>query len=181
MDLGLNISNYDRTETIIWRLFLCVLLFLLVGCSPSGSSKSPTPLPPAGDVLFLESEYSVLASPEPTETRSRFVEMNLDLLLEANGTAKDLGQDAELTINLFPDTVYLGVIQQITSESGTTTWTGYLKDIEYSSLILVYTGDVFIGHFASPLGVYEVSNISGDTYQVIQVDQNALQEGYLQP
>ena len=42
---------------------------------------------------------------------------------------------------------------------------------------MVYTGGVFIGHFASPLEVYEVSLVQDDLYRVILIDQSKFQGG----
>ena len=51
-------------------------------------------------------------------------------------------------------------------------WSGYLKDVENSSLTMIYTGGAFIGRFASPLGAYEVSGAGGDLYLIVAIDQS---------
>jgi len=109
--------------------------------------------------------------------RFRFVRLNLDLLLDENGEARDLSPDYEITINLFADTLYTGIIEQVSVDAGATTWIGFLKDVAYSNLLMVHVSGAFIGHFASPAGIYEVSYVTGDVYRVIQIDQDAFKEG----
>jgi len=109
--------------------------------------------------------------------RLRFIRVNYSLLLDANGLPRPLKLGSEITINLFPDVTYTGVIEQVNDDGGVISWTGYLKDVEYSQLTMVYTSGVFIGHFASPAGVYEVSTVGDDLYRVLQIDQQKLQGG----
>lgn len=116
-------------------------------------------------------------TPAPHVARSRIVKLNLSLLLDEQGQARPLPPNAEITLSLFPDVNYTGVIEGMQQEGDGYTWTGHLKDVEYSQMYMVYTSGVFIGHFASPAGVYEVSNVGGDLYQIILIDQSQFQGG----
>ena len=127
--------------------------------------------------LFLDAAGGAGGSTGPEVTRARWVKINGSLLLNRRGEPRKLPENAEITINLFPDTTYVGVIERVEEEGGSISWTGHLKDVETSELFIVYAADVFIGHFASPLGVYEVSNTGGDLYEVIQIDQSKLPGG----
>ena len=104
------------------------------------------------------------------------VRINLPLLLDENQRALDL-TGATLQINLFPDLIYTGVIEQFDDSGASVIWNGYLQDVAYSGMTMVFTDGVFIAKFASPEGVYEVSNIGGDLYRVILIDQEKLQGG----
>ncbi len=81
--------------------------------------------------------------------RSRFVKINLDLLMDETGQARDV---KEIIFNLFPDVTYTGVIEQVEQSGDSISWSGYLKDVDTSYFTMVYTSGVFMGHFASPLG-----------------------------
>jgi hypothetical protein len=108
----------------------------------------------------------------PLEVRSRFVHINTNLLLSANGQILELEPGTLLTINLFPDVYYIGVIKRIEQNGPNShSWIGYLKDVEYSSMYIVFTEGVFLAHFASPAGVYEVHLIENNLYQVVEIDQ----------
>ena len=110
----------------------------------------------------------------PEVERFRFVRIKKKLLLDSAGQALTVN---EITINLFPDVVYVGVIDQVEQDGDGYTWVGTLKGIEDSSLFIVFTSDVFIVHAASPEGVYEVSNIGDNLYRAIKIDQTKLPGG----
>ena len=97
--------------------------------------------------------------------------------MDSSGQVIDESSEKEVELNLFPDVILTGVIKQITQEDGVISWIGYLKDVEYSELTMVFTGGVFIAHFASPLGVYEVSNAGNDVYRIVLIDQTKLPGG----
>jgi len=102
----------------------------------------------------------------PEVVRSRFVKINTELLLDNAGQAREVD---EITLNLFPDVTYVGVIDQVEQNGDGYTWVGTLKGVENSSLFIVFAGGVFIVHVASPEGVYEASNRGGDLYQIIMI------------
>ena len=136
-----------------------------------------SPTVPGGEELFLEADAPAGLTPAPGASRSRVVKLNVSMLLDESGQARDLQPGAEIAVNLFPDVNYAGVIVEIQKQGDGCTWTGHLKDVPNSYMILVYTAGVFIGHFASPEGVYEVSRIEKNLYQIIQVDQSGLGGG----
>jgi hypothetical protein len=138
---------------------------------------------PTGSGLFLDAGSAGAPPPPANAARSRLVRLNLGLLLESDGQARDLPAGTEIELNLFPDQTYTGVIEQVQQEGETYSWTGHLKDVEYSSLTMVYTGGIFIGNFASPAGVYEVANAGDDLYQIILIDPSKFQgeEDYIDP
>ena len=140
------------------------------GPNPSGSSPIPSG-------LFIPAQYSTTPTPSPSVSRSRFVKINVPLLLSSNGQALPLPANAEIVLNLFPDVVYTGVVEQIQQEGDGYSWVGHLKGLDTSTMTIVYTAGVFAGNFASPAGVYEVSHLSGDLYQVIAVNQSPFQGG----
>jgi hypothetical protein len=49
--------------------------------------------------------------------------------------------------------------------------------MEVSGLTMILTNGVFIAKIASPDGVYEVSNIGGDKYRVVLIDQGSFGGG----
>jgi hypothetical protein len=163
-----------RTQTLVWSL--CLASVALLGCD-SGHGASPSKAPsqpmPSSSTLFADAPSTTQPPSEPHVARSRFVTVNLALLMDDAGRARDV---REVTLNLFPDVVYRGVIEQIEQNGDECSWVGVLKDVEYSHLTMVFTSGVFIGHFASPLGVYEVSIVEGDLYRIILIDQSKLRE-----
>jgi len=142
----------------------------LYGCSAGATTMTPT-----ADVgLFVPTDAVGVAAPGPAVTRSRFVKLDWSLLLDENGQALDLPANAEITLNLFPDVTYTGVVEKIEHDGEGYSWIGHLKEVEFSSMFMVYTAGVLIGHFASPEAVYEVSNVGDDLFRIVQIDQSKL-------
>jgi hypothetical protein len=169
----------------------CLFLVLLSGCAgqaqplsaagPVASSteepvpaSQPTPVVSVSTDLFIATDLTG-ATPTASEiVRWRFVKLNLGVLLDEAGQYRAV---KEFTINLFPDKVYMGVIETFEQSGDGYTWGGYLKDVENSHLAMVYTGGVFIANFSSPEGVYEVSIADNDLYRIIQIDQSKFPGG----
>jgi len=126
--------------------------------------------------LFLDAESPERGSPSPYIVRSRVVKINFPMLLDEIGRAREL-TGSTVTLNLFPDVVYTGVIEQVEENGDSYTWTGQLKGVEFSGLIMILTEGVFIAKIASPDGVYEVSNIGEDLYRIILINQENLPGG----
>lgn len=96
-------------------------------------------------------------------TRSRLVSVDRDLL-----PARAAGQ--RITFNLFDDADFTGVVRSRQKASGSTSWSGDLT-VEGGYFYAVRVDSTYLLHVASPEGVYEISQVGGETYQVSEVDQ----------
>jgi len=174
-------------RTLAFVLGFILLAAGLGGCGtqatglPGGSTALPvetSALIPSNTVgstgLFADTDLTREIPEEAHIVRSRFVKINLNLLMDEAGQARDV---KEIIFNLFPDVTYTGVIEQVDQSGDTISWSGYLKDVEYSYFTMVYTSGVFMGHFASPLGIYETAFVEDDLYRVIMIDQTKLPGG----
>lgn len=171
-------------KTPSFILSMCLLAVTLCGCGVRQATplqeNSALPLatptfsfsPSAG--LFADTEITRDLPAEPHITRSRFVKVNLGQLLDETGQARNV---KEITFNLFPDVVYIGVVEQVEQSGDSYTWSGYLQDVEYSYFTMVYTSGVFMGHFASPQGIYEAVFVEDGLYRVIEIDQTKFPGG----
>jgi hypothetical protein len=155
---------------------------------------TPAPLaPPANSAwpqnpnlpkLFIDVESVNTNTPPPHVAKSRLVKVNLSLLLDEKKQPRTLDANTEMTINLFPEATYIGVIERVEQTNpGSHSWIGHLKGVEYSMLIMVFSGGIFIANISSPHGVYEVSIEEGDLYRIVLIDQSKLrgEEGNIQP
>ncbi len=140
---------------------------------PSATAPSPST---TTDGFLIDTDITLAKTPEAHIARIRYVKLNQALILKKNFKAKNLEPNSTITLNLFPDVTYEAVIEEIQKDAGAITWLGYLDGIEVSSFILIYTADLFIGNFSSPEGVYELSHVENDTYQIILIDQSQLIE-----
>ena len=168
----------------LFILSTCLLATVLGGCgvqpveTPRETEVTPmeTPALPLSttDGFFVETNQTRVLPEEPQIIRSRFVKVHLDQLLDGTGQPRDVKQ---IALNLFPDVIYTGIIEQVEENGDSISWSGYLKDVETSYFTMVFTSGVFMGHFASPLGVYESVLVEGDLYRVIMIDQTKFPGG----
>ena len=170
-------------KTPSFILSICLLAVALLGCSalqtalPQETNALPleTPLSiSASSPLFADAKSNRILPEEPHISRWRFVKINLGLLVDETGQARNV---KEITFNLFSDVAFVGVIEQVEQAGDVISWSGVLKDVEISYFSMVYTSGVFMGHFASPLGVYEAVYVEDGLYRVIQIDQTEFQGG----
>lgn len=124
--------------------------------------------------FFKDTDLSRALPEEPHIIRSRFVNIDLDQLLDETGQARAV---KVITFNLFSDVVYIGVIEKMEQSGDSFSWSGYLDKVDYSYFTMVYTSGVFMGHFASPLGIYEAVFVEDSIYRVIEIDQTKFQGG----
>lgn len=166
---------------------LALLVVLMTGCSTlesfgsGGKSTTPAATPGrifsnsgTGNFLFTETDQTRNVPEEAHIVRQRFVTVRMELLLDGNGEARDV---KELSINLFPDVIYTAVVEEVLQEGDSFSWSGFLEGVEYSYFTMVYTSGVYMGHFASPEGIYEVVVVEGDLYRVVMIDQTKFQGG----
>lgn len=168
-----------------FSLFVAGGFLLVLGASGCGAKKTfpqtlnatpgiQTNSHSAADGLFVDTSETRVLAIEPHIARSRFVKLNLGLLLDNTSQARRV---KEVTINLFPDVVYIGLIEQLEQSGDVFTWSGVLQNVENSYFTMVYTSGAFMGHFGSPLGVYEVVFVENDLYRIIQIDQTKFPGG----
>lgn len=175
---------YSLTKMKAHRAFLSsVLTFLLADCMGGTGNTlkpfadiQPTPIMrmSASNSIFLDADAVIPGPSDDHIARWRAARINLALLIDDTGQARGV---KEFTVNLFPDVIYTGVIEQVDQAGDVYSWSGYLKGIEHSYFTMVYTSGAFMGHFASPLGVYEATYARDDLYRIIQIDQSKFPGG----
>ena len=111
--------------------------------------------------LFLPPDEVITFAYDPTIARSRLAKINV--LFE---------QSKNVRINLFDDARYMGVIDSTYQDDLGTVWLGHFSGVEYSYFTIMKVGILYIGNFGSPAGVYEVSNVKGNLYRIIQIEEN---------
>lgn len=160
------IMNHKKSSTYIRAGMMLVLVIFTAG------SSLPTALAQGGDGAVLFSEAAPTADMLAKDVgdqvaRSRFVNVNLDVLKQA-----DVGSPP-LTLNMFDDVVYTGVVtktEKVTANS--ISRIGELTNVDNGYFYLVTYNDVFMAHVASAEGVYEVTSAGNGIYQVKQIDQS---------
>ncbi len=150
--------------------FVCLLVFPVAACSAAkNDQESDQP------ALFVDAQSSETPESKPFIVRSRFVKVDISLLVDEEGRPRDLQPGTKILLNLFPDTTYVGLISQI-EENGPASysWIGSLENVEFGEMLIVLSDGIFIAHVASPGGVYEVQFAGTDLYQIVEIDQSKL-------
>jgi hypothetical protein len=113
---------------------------------------------------------------KPTEKRSSLVNVNFSMLFDANGKALDAKQLPTVTLNLFSDAVFTGVVKNVVQDQFGTTWGGSLDGQQGGYFTVTVVEGVMVTHVASPTGVFEVSTAGNGLYKVIEIDQSKFKD-----
>ncbi|HBD07764.1 MAG TPA: hypothetical protein DCZ69_05840 [Syntrophobacteraceae bacterium] len=129
--------------------------------------------------LFGDAGDVNLSTQGPVEAqvmRERFVTVNTGMLFDAGGKQLSKASLPEITLNLFPDATFTGVVAGAFSDSWGSFWNGRLKGVQGGYFYLTVVEGVMMAHVASPRGIYEVSLAEGDIYKSIQIDQTKFKD-----
>jgi hypothetical protein len=106
--------------------------------------------------------------------RSRTVSPNLELLLDADGTPRNLEAEGTLTLNLFDDLVMAASLDRVEpSYGGGHTWVGRVQGEPFSTVALVVTEGMMAGTVASPQGLFKIGYAGDGVHAVREVDPSA--------
>jgi hypothetical protein len=154
--------------TLLSTFLIIALMFGGLPATQAQAGIPPVLFGDAGDILPTAD-----VPDEPQITRSRHVTVEIGSLFNnSNGKPLDKQSLPEVTLNLFSDTSYTGVLTNVKQDEWSTTWKGRLKGKQQGYFYLVVTEDIFLAHVASAEGVYEVSWAGDGLYKVVQIDQS---------
>lgn len=111
------------------------------------------------------------AAPRPEVVRSQLTRVNPGVLFDANGAPADRARLPRITLNLFPDATYVGIVDEARQDRWGSSWNGTLAGVSQGYFFVTVVDGVLMTHVASPQGVYEVSQAAGDLYRAVQIDQ----------
>ncbi len=154
------------------RLLSASLLAVLLASFVTGSL--PTAYAQGAPALF-ENAGAVAAADMPASiARASYVNVDLGLLIDAQGQARSAQALPEVSLNLFPNANYTGLISRVTKDNFSTSWIGTLQGVPGGYFYLVVADGAFAAHIASTQGVYEVSAGANHRYKAVQIDQSKL-------
>jgi hypothetical protein len=168
----LYVSYASRARKSILAVMMAIVLIasFLTGSVPAAHAQG-------APALFSDASAAHATADHAADVaRSRYVNVNVGLLLDNSGRAQDMSALPEVTLNLFPDANYTGLVDRVEKTAmDSTSWIGRLAGVDGGYFYLVESSDGgFIAHVASRHGVYEVSSAGGNLYRVIQIDQSKL-------
>lgn len=138
--------------------------------APSGAPSLFAPAA-AGDL-----QPSADAPARPEVMRSQYLKVNTGLLVSASGAQADRRSLPEVSLNLFANASFTGVVTDARQDQWGATWSGPLKDVPNGYFYLTVVDGVFMAHVASTRGVYEVTQVGGDVYRAVQLDQSKFKD-----
>lgn len=154
---------------------ICILFLLILSGFPltevNAQIKAETPIL-FGDINGMEITQNQVN--KPNIVRSRFVSMNVGFLMDSAKMDPAIISEQRLQFNLFDDVVLTGKIQGKEDSGAATTWKGVVEEVEGGYFFISLVEDKAVVHVASPLGVFEVSNVADNIYKVIEIDQAKL-------
>ena len=124
----------------------------------SAAAADPVASEPAG--LFSPVADTRAAGDIPDFVkRQRTVSVDVGMLFREDGNPKGRPALPEVSLDLFDDASFTGVITDVKTDHWAATWTGDLEGVEGGYFYLTVADGAFIAHVASPAGVYEVSSV----------------------
>lgn len=116
------------------------------------------------------------AATRPEVVRSQYLKVNTGLLVSVAGAQADRRSLPEVSLNLFANANYTGVVTDARQDQWGSTWSGSLKGVPNGYFYLTVVDGVFMAHVASTRGVYEVTQAGGDLYRAVQLDQSKFKD-----
>ena len=130
-----------------------------------------------GGGLFLPAETPGAADPAPgvTVLRSRVVRIDFGALAVARMDAEPETTSPTLTLNLFDDVVFSGIVERTApTSSGGYVLSGRLEGIELGTMTLVVNGEVVAGTVLTPQATYRIRSAGGRLHAIRQIDPSTL-------
>ena len=149
-----------------------VLVALVLGSSALAAQEGE----PAVKSLFAASgvRATIDSAGGMGVVRSRTVQPNLQLLLDADGTPIALDAVGTLNLNLFDDVVLGAVLDRVEpSYRGGFTWVGQVQAEPLSMVTLVVNDGIMVGTVASTQGLFKISYTGDGVHAVEEVDPSA--------
>jgi len=126
--------------------------------------------------LFSDAKAGVKsdATNDPKIIRQRRVNINLGVLMKADGSPKLDEKGLNLKLNLFDDVALTAVIDKTESVSaGGRSFLGRIADVEGSFVILSVFDGIMSGNITVPGAFYQVRYVGEGIHAVYQIDQSA--------
>jgi hypothetical protein len=162
-----------RAKAMATKLVLAIAIVVLVlGSSAAGALEGE----PAGEGLFSEpgARATLGRAGEVGVVRSRTVQPQLELLLEADGTPRDLAGVGPLNLNLFDDLALVVELDRVApSYGGGFAWVGQVQGEPLSTVTLAVTDAVMAGTVTSSQGSFQISYAGSGVHAVQELDQCA--------
>jgi len=154
----------------IFLFLVLIMLFLSSGGKPVVQAQGGTP-----PELFSQVAAPADAGPlEQGEVRSAYVNVDMGLLFDASGKARERKTLPAIKLNLFPDVNYIGVVTKVVNSTTSTKWVGRLKGMQVGYFYIVVVGDIIEVHIASLDGIYDISWNRAGIYKVAEINQSQL-------
>lgn len=158
-------SHGKGVSRIINHVVYLILAFSIACCAENAPAVVAQEEPP----LFTESPNQAFwdTTDDPTIIRAHYVDVDLDLLNEA-----EVGDT--ILLNLFDDATYPAILErkESTKPDGYA-WIGYLDRVEHSQVVLIVGGGQVAGNITLPGAFYEVRYVGDDVHAIYSIDQSA--------
>ncbi len=166
-----------KKNRLLFLVFITVLFASVIYMSLLDHFQINVSEAGAVEELFSDAKVKEKLDPvkERTIIRQRYVNINLGLLVKADGSPRLDNNLIKFQLNLFDDTVLSAVIDKTESvQAGSLSYIGYITGVEQSSIILSVYDGIMSGNISLPGGVfYQVRYVGEGVHAVYQIDQSA--------
>jgi hypothetical protein len=165
-----------KKKSLLFLIFIMVLLASVTYVSLADHSQISASEPVAIAELFSDATVSGKSDPANDRTiiRQRHVNINLGLLMKADGSPKLDNKQIIFKLNLFDGVALTAVIDKTESVSaGSRSFIGHVAGIGDSSVILSVYDGIMSGNITVPGAIYQVRYVGGGVHAVYEMDQSA--------
>ena len=118
------------------------------------------------------------AQSDPLAMRRRFVAIDFEMLRVARAAAtRRGGVSATLTLNLFDDAEFTGIVENVEATSSGYALLGRIRGVELGAMALVVNGEVVAGTVRVPGATYRIRFDGKGVHAVSQIDLSKLPRG----
>lgn len=149
---------------------------LAYGADASNPPATASAAPQSGAPPLFGTDRSALAADggfkrDRQVVRAQAVSIDTRLLGRMLGDATSVtGQQYPITLNLFDDVSFVADLKQASRKADGMTWTGTLRGVEHSEVVIVAVGDVIAGNISMPDGRYHIRSVGNGVHEVQQID-----------
>ena len=132
----------------------------------------------AGLFSGIERKAVPAAQSVPLTIRHRLVAIDFQMLRDARAAAtRRDGVSATLTLNLFHDTEFTGIVEWAEATASGYVLLGRIRGVEMGTMALVINGEVVAGTVRPPGATYRIRSDGKGTYTISQIDLSKLPPG----
>ena len=175
----------QRVAVVLWNtLILFVTILSLIYCTniikvfAEGDSGGISVKELFTDVSYKDELYTGMDKDkqDPAVVRSRYVNINFDLLVEGKDVSSDSKEadSSSIVLNLFTDVSFTAINERVERRSSNSyTWYGWIVESDVGQVVLVVENGHMAGNITIGEQMHQIRSVSNSMHAIYEIDQSA--------